>query len=80
MSEATGRSGISSRIAFGALYIKAHCHLTDEETVQNLQENAYMQYFVGCGAARVSPGAVVRRIHDGAFPEAVSSGRGGEDQ
>lgn len=47
MSEETGRPGISSRIAFGALYIKAHCHLTDEETVENLQENAYMQYFVG---------------------------------
>ena len=47
MSEETGRPGISSRIAFGALYIKAHCHLTDEETVQNLQENSYMQYFVG---------------------------------
>ena len=47
MSEETGRPGITSRIAFGALYIKTHCHLTDEETVQNLQENAYMQYFVG---------------------------------
>ena len=47
MSEETGRPGLSSRIAFGALYIKAHCHLTDEETVENLQENAYMQYFVG---------------------------------
>ena len=47
MSEETGRPGLSSRIAVGALYIKAHCHLTDEETVENLQENAYMQYFVG---------------------------------
>ena len=47
MSEETGRPGISSRIAFGSLYIKAHCYLTDEETVTELQENPYMQYFVG---------------------------------
>ena len=47
MSEETGRPGISSRIAFGSLYIKAHCRLTDEETVRALQENPYMQYFVG---------------------------------
>lgn len=47
MSEETGRPGISSRIAFGALYINTHCHLTDEGTVTELQENAYMQYFVG---------------------------------
>ena len=47
MSEETGRPAISSRIAFGSLYIEEYCHLTDEETVQNLQENPYMQYFVG---------------------------------
>ncbi|MDE7262504.1 MAG: IS5 family transposase [Oscillospiraceae bacterium] len=47
MSEETGRPGISSRIAFGSLYIKTHCHLTDEGTVMELQENPYMQYFVG---------------------------------
>ena len=48
MSEETGRPGITSRIAFGALYIKEHCHITDEETGTNLQENPYMQYFWGC--------------------------------
>ena len=47
MSEETGRPGITSRIAFGAIYIKAYCHITDEETVTNLQENPYMQYFLG---------------------------------
>lgn len=47
MSEETGRPGITSRIAFGAIYIKEHCHMTDEETVTNLQENPYMQYFLG---------------------------------
>lgn len=48
MGEETGRPGITSRIAFGALYIKEHCHITDEETGTNLQENPYMQYFWGC--------------------------------
>ena len=47
LSEETGRPAISSRIAFGALFINTFCHLTDEGTVQELQENSYMQYFVG---------------------------------
>jgi hypothetical protein len=47
MSGETGRPAISSRIAFGAIFIKEYCHITDEETVTNLQENSYMQYFVG---------------------------------
>lgn len=47
LSEETGRPALSSRIAFGALFIKENDKLTDEGTVQNLQENAYMQYFVG---------------------------------
>lgn len=55
MSEETGRPGISSRIAFGALYINAHCHLTDEGTVTQLQENPYMQYFVGLNEFHPEP-------------------------
>ena len=47
LSEETGRPAISSRIAFGAIFIKEYCHFTDESTVENLQENSYMQYFVG---------------------------------
>lgn len=47
MSSETGRPAISSRIAFGAIFIKEYCHITDEDTVTNLQENSYMQYFVG---------------------------------
>ena len=47
LSEETGRPAISSRIAFGAIFIKEFCHLTDEGTVQELQENSYMQYFLG---------------------------------
>ena len=47
LSGETGRPAIPSRIAFGAIFIKEFCHLTDEDTVQQLQENSYMQYFVG---------------------------------
>ena len=55
MSEETGRLAISSRIAFGALFINTYCHLTDEGTVQELQENSYMQYFVGLHEFHAEP-------------------------
>ena len=35
------------RLAFGSLYIKQRLGLTDEETVLQIQENAYMQFFLG---------------------------------
>ena len=47
MSIETGRRSIPSRIAFGAIFIKEFCNLTDEGTVAEIQENAYMQYFLG---------------------------------
>jgi hypothetical protein len=34
-------------VAFGALYIKQKLGLTDEETVHQIRENAYMHYFLG---------------------------------
>ena len=55
MSTETGRPAILSRIAFGALFINAFTHLTDEETVQQLQENSYMQYFVGLHEFHAEP-------------------------
>ena len=50
MSSETGRPSISSRIAFGALFIKEYCNLSDESTVAEIQENPYMQYFLGLHA------------------------------
>ena len=47
LSEETGRPALSSRIAFGSIFIKEHEKLSDEGTVQELQENPYMQYFLG---------------------------------
>ena len=35
------------RLAFGALLIKQWLGLTDEETVEQIRENAYMQFFQG---------------------------------
>ena len=55
MSEETGRPAISSRIAFGAIFIKEYCHITDDDTVQQLQENSYMQYFVGLHEFHAEP-------------------------
>jgi len=47
LSDETGRPALSSRIAFGAIFIKEYDRLTDERTVENIQENPYMQYFLG---------------------------------
>jgi hypothetical protein len=35
------------RMALGALIIKAYCSCTDEETVEQIRENPYLQHFIG---------------------------------
>ncbi|MDY6857611.1 MAG: IS5 family transposase [Thermodesulfobacteriota bacterium] len=35
------------RMALGALIIKERCGFTDEETVEQIRENPYLQYFIG---------------------------------
>lgn len=47
MSLDTGRPAIPARIAFGALFIKEMEGLTDRECVREIQENPYMQHFLG---------------------------------
>jgi transposase, IS5 family len=42
-----GPKAISARTAFGALIIQVKLSLTDEETVEIISENPYMQYFIG---------------------------------
>lgn len=42
-----GNEALKARIALGALIIKEKCHFTDEETVIQISENPYMQYFLG---------------------------------
>ncbi len=46
-SPITGAPAKPVRLAFGALFIKQRLGLTDEETVEQIRENAYMQFFLG---------------------------------
>jgi len=43
----TGASGINPRVVLGGLIIKHICNLSDRETIEQIQENMYMQYFIG---------------------------------
>ena len=43
----TGNVAKPARVAFGSLVIKETLGLTDEETVEQIRENPYLQYFLG---------------------------------
>ena len=43
----TGRPPLSPRIVLASLMIKHMCNLDDRETVDQISENIYMQYFLG---------------------------------
>ena len=45
--EGNGRPALPVRVALGALLIKERLHISDEETVEQIQENHYLQYFLG---------------------------------
>jgi hypothetical protein len=47
MSMKMGRAAISPRAAIGAIIIKHMKRLTDEDTVDEIRENPYLQYFLG---------------------------------
>ena len=47
MDSEIGRPGISPRMVLGALIIKHLEKLDDRSVISNIQENIYMQYFVG---------------------------------
>ncbi len=42
-----GANGINPRVAIGAIIIKHICDLSDRETILQIQENIYMQHFIG---------------------------------
>ena len=46
-NDRTGASSINPRVVLGSLIIKHMCSLSDRETVEQIQENMYMQYFIG---------------------------------
>jgi IS5 family transposase len=55
-SPTTGAPAKPVRLAFGALFIKQRLGLTDEETVEQIRENAYMRFFLGfAGYSRKAP-------------------------
>lgn len=43
----TGRPPLSPRVVIGSLVIKYLCNIDDRETVEQIYENIYMQYFLG---------------------------------
>jgi len=46
----TGRPPLSPRVVIGSIIIKHICNLDDRETVEQISENMYMQYFLGYSA------------------------------
>jgi len=47
LNEGRGAPALSARIALGSLIIKEKLGLSDEETVEQIRENPYLQYFLG---------------------------------
>lgn len=45
--KSTGRPPLSPRVVIGSIIIKHMCNLDDRETVAQVSENMYMQYFLG---------------------------------
>ena len=50
-----GAPAKSGRIAYGALLIKERLGITDEETVEQVMENPYLQYFLGLSELQEKP-------------------------
>src|SRR3989339_1571888 len=55
MSTDQGRPGIDARRIIGAMIIKHKLVLSDEETVMQIQENPYLQYFLGYTSYEAEP-------------------------
>lgn len=47
LCEDFGRPAIDARVVIGALIIKHKRGLSDEETIEEIKENPYLQYFIG---------------------------------
>lgn len=56
MKSATrGQRALSVRMAFGALYIQQKKGLSDRDTVEEITENPYLQYFIGLPEFQETP-------------------------
>lgn len=51
----TGRPRLSARVIIGSMIIKHLCNLDDRETVDQISENIYMQYFLGYSSFSSEP-------------------------
>jgi len=51
----TGRPALSPRVVIGSLIIKHILNLDDRETVNQISENMYMQYFLGFPSFSIEP-------------------------
>jgi hypothetical protein len=50
-----GRLALPARLAMGALFVKHLLKISDEETILQIQENVYLQYFVGLEVFQEAP-------------------------
>ena len=48
-----GTPALSARVAFGAMIIKERLGSSDEETVEQIRENPYLQFFLGISFRRL---------------------------
>jgi hypothetical protein len=55
MSRSRGRGSIDLRIVMGALLVKHIEGLSDEDTIQYIEENIYAQFFVGLASFQARP-------------------------
>jgi len=55
MSKDFGRLSIKPHVAIGALIIKHYKQMSDEDTIQDIQENPYLQYFLGYSSYQLKP-------------------------
>ncbi|MEL6710340.1 MAG: transposase, partial [Pseudomonadota bacterium] len=55
LSATQGRPAKSARLVIGAMIIKHKLCLSDRETISQIQENPYLQYFVGLPGYQAKP-------------------------
>ena len=67
-----GPPAMSVRVALGTLIIKERLGSSDEETVEQLSENPYLQYFLGFQIVQARTS--LRSIHAGPFSKTTEHG------
>lgn len=55
LSKKMGRPSVDARVVIGALIVKHRLKLSDRETIEMVQENIYLQYFLGYSSFNPEP-------------------------